>query len=92
MLVSIDKRGSVLIPQSIRKALDLGPGSNLELQVEDGGAIILRPICVFGAIKLSDVGLKKLAEARESGTTDLPAWLRDEMDHAEADTNKEIPL
>jgi AbrB family looped-hinge helix DNA binding protein len=91
MLVSIDKRGSVGIPQSVRKALDLEPGSNLELQVEDGGAIILRPVAVFGAVKLSDAGLRKLVEARESGTAELPAWMREAMDHAEIDTLEEIP-
>ena len=86
MLVSIDKRGSVGIPQSVRKALDLEPGTNLELQVEDGGVIMLRPVVVYGAIKLSEAGLGKLAEARESGTAEMPVWMREEMDHAKTDS------
>jgi len=86
MLVSIDKRGSVGIPQSVRKALNLEPGSNLELQVEEGGAITLRPVVVYGAINLSEAGLRKLVEARESGTTELPTWMREAMDHAAADS------
>ncbi len=86
MLVSIDKRGSVGIPQSVRKALDLEPGSNLELQVEDGGAIVLRPVAVYTSVKLSEAGLGKLAEARRSGSGELPAWMREAMDHAETDS------
>jgi AbrB family looped-hinge helix DNA binding protein len=91
MLVSIDKRGSVGIPKSVRTALDLGPGSNLELQVEDGGAIVLRPVAVFGTVKLSETGLNKLVEARASGTAEMPEWMREAMNHAETDTIEKIP-
>lgn len=86
MLVTLDKRGSIGIPQSVRKALALEPGSTLELEVEPGGTIALRPAVVYGTVRLSEAGLGKLAEARESGTADMPPWLREAMDHATADS------
>ncbi|MEI6386577.1 MAG: AbrB/MazE/SpoVT family DNA-binding domain-containing protein [Spirochaetota bacterium] len=85
MLVTIDKRGSVGIPQSVRKALELEAGSTLNLEVEAGGTIILSPTVVYGTVRLSETGLGKLAEARGSGTAPLPGWLREAMNNAAAD-------
>ena len=39
MLVTIDKRGSISLPASIRKDLGIKPGTHLELSVEAGPAV-----------------------------------------------------
>ena len=44
MLVTIDKRGSISLPASIRKDFGIKPGTHLELSVEAGGAICLYPV------------------------------------------------
>lgn len=85
MLVTVDKRGSVSLPAALRKELKLHPGSYLDLTVQPGGMIQLNPVAVYPTVQLSEEGLDKLAEARQSGATDLPDWLRVEMDHAEVD-------
>ena len=85
MLVSIDKRGSVGLPASLRKELGLQPGTHLELTVEEGGNIVLNPVAVYPTVRLSEKGLAKLAEARESGEGELPNWLKQEMADAETD-------
>jgi AbrB family looped-hinge helix DNA binding protein len=85
MLVTVDKRGSVSLPAALRKELKLSPGSYLDLTVQPGGSIVLNPVAVYPTIKLSNEGLGKLAEARQSGVTELPDWLRAEMDDAQTD-------
>jgi AbrB family looped-hinge helix DNA binding protein len=83
MLVTIDKRGSISLPVSIRKNLGIKPGSHLELSVEDGGAIYLYPVEFFRTIKLNDSGLLKLKEARDSETEKFPDWFEKERSNAE---------
>lgn len=85
MLVAIDKRGSVSLPAALRKELKLEPGSYLDLTVQPGGSIVLNPVAVYPTITLSEQGLAKLSEARESGVAEMPEWLRKEMDNAKAD-------
>ena len=67
---------------SIRKQLGLGQGHHLDLSVEDGGAIVLRPVAIYPTVRLNDRGLDKLREARESGTAAMPDWMTREMEDA----------
>ncbi|MFO7726923.1 MAG: AbrB/MazE/SpoVT family DNA-binding domain-containing protein [Desulfonatronovibrio sp.] len=86
MLVTIDKRGSISLPASLRKDMGIGPGSHLELAIEPGGAITLYPVEIYRTIKLSDEGLSKLQAARESEKSAFPEWFEQEMGYARADT------
>ena len=86
MLVTIDKRGSINLPASIRKDLGIKPGTHLELLVEDGGAISLYPVEIYRTIKLNDSGLLKLKEARASETGKLPSWFVEDIRNARIDS------
>ncbi len=86
MLVTIDKRGSISLPASVRKDLGIQPGTHLELTIEPGGAIILHPVEIYRTIKLNDSGLAKLKEARASEKSAMPDWFDQELAHARADT------
>jgi len=86
MLVTIDKRGSISLPASIRKAFGIKPGTHLELSVEAGGAISLYPVEFYRTIKLSDSGLLKLKEARDSEAIKLPDWFEEERGNARIDS------
>jgi AbrB family looped-hinge helix DNA binding protein len=85
MLITVDKRGSINLPASLRRQLRLVAGACLELSVADGGALILQPVVVFPTIHLNEQGLAKLNEARESGAAAMPDWLADEIAHAQTD-------
>lgn len=85
MLVSIDKRGSINLPAAVRKDLGLVPGTYLDLTVLDGGNLALSPVTVYPTVRLSEKGLDKLSEARQSGVERLPDWLREEMAGAATD-------
>ena len=86
MLVTIDKRGSINLPANLRKELGIKNGSHLDLEVMEGGVIVLNPVVIYPAIKLNDMGLARLQEARKSGTGELPNWLVKEMKNAQIDT------
>lgn len=86
MLIAIDKRGSINLPASIRKDLGLETGSYLDLSIQDGGAVVLRPMTVYPTIRLNDDGLNKLNMARSSGTGEMPDWLAGEMRDAATDS------
>jgi len=86
MLVTIDKRGSISLPASIRKDFGMKPGTHLELTVEAGGAIYLYPVEFYRTIKLNDSGLLKLKEARDSETSKLPDWFEEERRNARTDS------
>ena len=86
MLVTIDKRGSINLPASVRKDFGFRPGTHLELTVEAGGAITLFPVEIYRAIKLSDSGLLKLKEARASQAATFPEWFQEVFDDARTDT------
>lgn len=90
MLIAIDKRGSINLPTSIRKELGLENGSYLDLRVAEGGVVVLQPVEIFRSVRLAERGLAKLGEARESGTAEMPAWLKQEMKDAESDPEPEI--
>jgi AbrB family looped-hinge helix DNA binding protein len=90
MIIAIDKRGSINLPVSLRKELGLKNGDHLNVSVEEGGVIVLQPVVIYSALQLSEQGLKKLEEARESGVGALPSWFREEMKDAEADSKPEI--
>jgi AbrB family looped-hinge helix DNA binding protein len=79
MLVQIDQRGSLNLPIKIRQSLGLEKGSNFELEVAEGGDIILHPVEIHRTVRLSNQGLEKISEARQSGEGELPNWLLDEM-------------
>ena len=85
MLITVDKRGSINLPASLRRQFGLVAGACLDLSVADGGAFILQPVAVYPAVHLNEQGLAKLKEARESGAAAMPAWLTDEIAHAETD-------
>lgn len=82
MLVAIDKRGSVNLPTTIRKEMGLDTGTHLNLEVMEGGAIVLTPVAIYPTVKLNEKGLKKLAEARKSGTVKMPAQLAKQIKNA----------
>ncbi|MEW6417112.1 MAG: AbrB/MazE/SpoVT family DNA-binding domain-containing protein [Nitrospirota bacterium] len=83
MLITVDKRGSINIPKALRKELGIESGSYLNLEVEEGGAIVLQPVSVYPSIRLSKKGLSKLVEARKSGKGTLPEWMVREIENAE---------
>jgi AbrB family looped-hinge helix DNA binding protein len=86
MLVTIDKRGSISLPASVRKELGFHPGTHLELMVEAGGTITLFPVEIYRSIKLNDTGLSKLNDARASEATTFPEWFKEEIADAPTDT------
>lgn len=86
MLIAIDKRGSINLPAAVRKKLRLEKGTYMDLSLSKGGAIVLCPVAIYPTIRLSDRGLAKLREARQSGRGKLPDWLVKEMKSAEADS------
>jgi AbrB family looped-hinge helix DNA binding protein len=86
MIVTIDKRGSISLPASIRKNFGIKAGSHLELTVEAGGAICLYPVEFYRTIQLNDSGLSKLKEARDSETGKLPDWFEEERSNAQIDS------
>jgi len=87
MLVSIDKRGSISLPAAVRKDLNLNPGTFLELTILDGGNLALSPVTVYPTVRLSEQGLAKLKEARQSGIEPMPEWLRKEITDAATDSD-----
>ena len=72
MLVSIDKRGSIILPAALRKELQLKIGSYLDMEVLEGGKILLNPVSIYRTVRLNAKGLEKLEEARESGKGEFP--------------------
>jgi AbrB family looped-hinge helix DNA binding protein len=90
MLIVIDKRGSINLPASIRKELGLANGAYLDIQVVEGGAVVLQPVEIFRTVRLAEQGLTKLKEARQSGATDMPTWLSEEMNDAESDPEPKV--
>jgi AbrB family looped-hinge helix DNA binding protein len=90
MLIAIDKRGSINLPASIRKELGLANGAYLDIQVVEGGAVVLQPVEIFRTVRLAEQGLTKLKEARQSGATDMPTWLSEEMNDAEPDPEPKV--
>jgi len=82
MLITVDKRGSINLPKTLRKELGIESGSYLNLKVEEGGAIVLHPVSVYPTTRLSTKGLTKLGEARKSGKGKLPEWMVREIKSA----------
>ncbi len=87
MLIAIDKRGSINIPAALRKQMRLESGSYLNLEVVEGGLMILSPVAVYATVQLSEQGLKKLQEARKSGEARMPEWLSKGIEDARTDTD-----
>lgn len=87
MLIAIDKRGSINLPAAIRKEMKLESGCYLDMEVMEGGTIVLNPVAVYPTVQLNEEGLKKLQEARKSGRTEMPEWLKKEIKHAKADAD-----
>ncbi len=40
LVITASNRGQIVIPKSIRKALDIGPGKKLAVKAEDGRVLI----------------------------------------------------
>jgi AbrB family looped-hinge helix DNA binding protein len=76
MLIAIDKRGSINLPASIRKELGLANGAYLDIQVVEGGAVVMQPVEIFRTVRLAEQGLTK--------------WLSDEMNDAEPDPEPKV--
>jgi AbrB family looped-hinge helix DNA binding protein len=87
MLVAIDKRGSINLPSTIRKEMGLDIGTHLDLEVLEGGALMLTPVAIFPAVKLNEKGLKKLDEARKSGMAKMPEELAKLIGNAGTDAD-----
>jgi AbrB family looped-hinge helix DNA binding protein len=87
MLVAIDKRGSLNLPSAMRKEMGLDAGTHLNLEVLEGGAIMLTPVVIYPTVKLNEKGLNKLTEARKSGTVKMPAKLAQRILNARTDTD-----
>ena len=87
MLVTIDKRGSINLPSTIRKDMGLDIGTPMDLEVLEGGAIVLTPVVIYPTVKLSGKGLKKLSDARKSGTVKMPLQLAKQIKNARTDTD-----
>ena len=90
MIIAIDKRGSVNLPVSLRKELGLKSGDHLDLTLAEGGIIVLQPVAIHPTVQLSEEGLTKLREARESGVGEMPSWFVEEMENARADSKQEV--
>jgi len=88
MIIAIDKRGSINLPASLRKELGLKSGDHLDLSLAEGGIIVLQPVAIYPTVQLSEKGLTKLEEARESGVGAMPAWFAEEMEDAESDSKQ----
>jgi AbrB family looped-hinge helix DNA binding protein len=86
MLIAVDKRGSINLPKKLRKELGIESGSYLNLEIEEGGVLVLNPVSVYPSIRLNETGLAKLEEGRRSGKGELPEWMAEEMKRAETDT------
>jgi AbrB family looped-hinge helix DNA binding protein len=87
MLVTIDKRGSINLPSTIRKETGLDTGTHLDIEVLEGGSIVLTPVAIYPTVKLNEKGLKKLAEARKSGTVKMPVLLAKKIKNARTDAD-----
>lgn len=82
MLITVDKRGSINLPKTLRKEFGIESGTCLNLEIEEGGAIVLHPVTVYPAIRLSKPGLDKLEDARRSGKGKMPEWMVKEIKNA----------
>jgi len=87
MLVTIDKRGSINLPSTIRREMGLDTGTHLDLEILEGGSIVLTPVAIYPTVKLNEKGLKKLKEARKSGTVKMPARLSKQIRNARSDAD-----
>jgi AbrB family looped-hinge helix DNA binding protein len=90
MLLTIDKRGSINLPSTIRKELGLETGSYLEMEVSKGGSISLIPVSIYPSLRLNERGLAKLKAARKSGTGKIPNWLTKEIKNVRNNTKQKI--
>lgn len=88
MLIAIDKRGSINLPIAVRKELGLKSGSYLDMEIVEGGGILLRPVAIYPGITLDVTGSQKLDKARESGDGMLPTWLVGDMEDAALNTKR----
>lgn len=90
MIIAIDKRGSINLPAALRKELGLKNGDHLNISVEEGGVIVLQPVVIYPTLQLSEQGLAKLREARESGVGAMATWFNEEMKDAGADSKQKV--
>ena len=86
MLVTLDKRGSISLPISIRKELGAEPGTPFEIVLEPGGNIALYPVEIYRKVRVNAAGAHKLEQARSSEAASLPDWFEQDMDHAGTDS------
>ena len=64
----LDNQGRVILPAHIRKAMNLNPGSIVEVRLEDDGTIRLRPTvesCAVCGLPIDDKPYAALSEGPE---------------------------
>ena len=65
MIITVQSRSTLTIPQELRRALHLEPGDSLEAKIE-GGRLVLTPVAVVPrSAALSPAGKLKEAEAEK---------------------------
>jgi len=67
--------------------MGLDTGTHLDLEILEGGSIVLTPVAIYPTVKLNEKGLKKLKEARKSGTVKMPAQLAKQIRNARTDAD-----
>ena len=90
LIIAIDNRGSINHPASLLKELGLKNGDHLNISVEEGGIIVLRPMVIYPTVQLSEQGLAKLKEARERGVGVWPSWFSKEIKDAGNDSEQKV--
>ena len=90
MLITVDKRGSINLPKTLREEFGIESGTCLNLEIEEGGAIVLHPVTVYPGIRLSKPGLDKLVDARRSGKGKMPEWMTMEIKNASTRFKQEV--
>ena len=71
MTTSLATKGQIVIPKRIRDKLDLRPGDDFDVSVEETGGIVLRPLTRRGNVGL----LKHLLNV--PGEIEIPTRSRD---------------
>ncbi len=56
------------------------------MDIADGGAIVFHPMSIFRGVRLSEKGIQKLRDARESGAGSMPDWMIEDMKNADVDS------
>lgn len=58
----------------VKREPGLKSEDHVDLSLAEGSIIVLQPVAIYPTVQLSDEGLIKLKEARESGVGEMPGW------------------